>query len=104
MKAYETLTEAMKDLKSRGYSMDFNLCTEWIECQPLNLQLRPTEFHVDEVHRFEGMNNPDDSSILFAIRSSTGVKGMLIDAYGAYAETLSSEMIKRLTIDSNTSH
>lgn len=104
MKNFETLTEAIADLRKRGYVHDFNLHTEWIECQPLQLQLKPADFHVDEVHRFEGMNNPDDSSILFAIQSPTGVKGVLVDAYGAYAESLSTEMIKRLTIDANTSH
>lgn len=104
MKTFETLTEAMVDLRNRGYVHDFNLHSEWIECQPLNLQLKPTEFHVDEVHRFEGMNNPDDSSILFAIQSPTGVKGILVDAYGVYAESLSTEMIQRLTIDTRTSH
>src|SRR6187431_2192209 len=104
MKNFETLTEAMVDLRNRGYVHDFNLRSEWIECQPLNLQLKPTEFHVDEVHRFEGMNSPDDSSILFAVQSPTGVKGVLVDAYGAYAESLSAEMIQRLTIDARTSH
>lgn len=104
MKNFETLTEAIADLRKRGYVHDFNLRTEWIECQPLQLQLKPADFHVDEVHRFEGMNNPDDSSILFAIQSPTGLKGVLVDAYGAYAESLSTEMIKRLTIDANTSH
>ncbi|MBL7872639.1 MAG: phosphoribosylpyrophosphate synthetase [Cyclobacteriaceae bacterium] len=104
MKTFETLTEAMADLKGRGYSHDFNLKSDWIECQPLNLQLRPTEFHVDEVHRFEGMTNPDDSSILLAIRSSTGVKGLLVDAYGVYADTINPEMAKRLNMDSTTSH
>jgi len=104
MKTYETLTEAMLDLKSWGYTHDFNLKPEWIECQPLNLQLKPTEFHVDEVHRFEGLNNPDDSSILLAIRSSTGVRGLLIDAYGAYSDSISPEMAKRLKVDSDTSH
>jgi hypothetical protein len=63
-----------------------------------------TEFHVDEVHRFEGMTNPDDSSILMAIQSTSGIKGILVDAYGVYAESLSPEMIERLTIDSRTSH
>ena len=104
MKIFETLSEAITDLKQRGYVQDFNLHPEWIECPPLNLKLRPTEFHVDEVHRFEGMNNPDDSSILLTIQSTTGVKGLLVDAYGAYASSLSPEMIKRLTIDSKTSH
>lgn len=103
-KIFETLSEAVDDLRKRGYEHDFNLKSEWIECQLLNLQLKPSDFHVDEVHRFEGMNNPDDSSILFAIQSPNGVKGVLVDAYGAYTEALSSEMIKRLTIDARTSH
>lgn len=104
MKIFETLSEAITDLRKRGYVHDFNLQSEWIECQPLRLQLKPSDFHVDEVHRFEGMNNPDDSAILFAIQSPAGVKGVLVDAYGVYAESLSPEMIKRLTIDGNTAH
>jgi hypothetical protein len=104
MKNFETLSEAIADLRKRGYEHDFNLRSEWIECQSLDMQLKPADFHVDEIHRFEGMNNPDDSSILFAIQSPVGIKGILVDAYGAYSESLSTEMIKRLTIDAKTSH
>jgi hypothetical protein len=104
MKAFETLTEALLDLKRRGYQNDFNLHPEWIECPPMQLKFRPTEFHVDEIYRFEGANNPDDSSILFAIQSSSGIKGVLVDAYGAYTDSLSSEMVRALTIDKNTLH
>lgn len=104
LKFYETLTEAIADLKKQGYIHDFNLHPEWIECPPLNMQLKPAEFHVDEVHRFEGMTNPADSSILLAIQSTTGIKGLLVDAYGAYSDSLSPEMLKHLVIDKRTSH
>jgi len=104
MKTFETLSEAIQDLKTRGYNNDFNLHPEWIECPPMSLKFKPTEFHVDEVHRFEGATNPDDSSVLFAIRSSTGVKGILVDAYGAYSDSLSQEMVSALKIDKNTLH
>lgn len=102
MKTFDTLSEAIRSLKAQGYTNDFNLHPEWIECPPLRLKLAPEQFHVDQFHRFEGMTNPDDSSILFAISSSTGVKGLLIDAYGPYAESLSPLMIQKLTIDRNT--
>ncbi len=102
MKTFDTLSDAIKSLKDRGYTNDFNLHPEWIECPPLKLQLAPEQFHVDEVHRFEEMTSPDDSAILFAVSSSTGVKGLLIDAYGVYADSLSPVMIKKLTIDSRT--
>lgn len=104
MRTYETLSEAISALKKRGYDHDFNLHPEWIECLPLQLVLGPAEFHVDEVHRFEGMTDPDDSSVLFAISSPTGAKGIIIDAYGAYAESLSPVMIEKLRIDSRTEH
>ena len=52
MKNFETLSEAIADLSMRGYTNDFNLHPEWIECPPLNLRFGPTDFHVDEVHRF----------------------------------------------------
>jgi hypothetical protein len=104
MKTYETLSEAIGALQSRGYSADFNLHPEWIECPPLNLKLRPDDFHVDEVHRFEGMTDPDDSAVLYAVSSSSGVKGVLVDAYGVYAASLSSLMIEKLKIDARTQH
>ncbi len=104
MKTFETLSEAMRDLKNRGYQNDFNLHPEWIECPAMSLTLKPTEFHVDEIYRFEGANNPDDSSVLFAIQSSTNVKGILVDAYGVYSDSMSPAMIRALTIDKNTLH
>lgn len=104
MKHYATSSEAMESLKKRGYTEDFNLHHEWIECPSRDIRLMPEEFHIDEVHRFEGMTNPDDSEVLYAIRSTKGLKGLLLDAYGAYADSLSTEMIKKLRIDSGTEH
>jgi len=102
MKTFETLSQAINALKGAGYTNDFNLHPEWIECAPLNVKFRPEEFHVDEVHRFEGMTNPDDSSVLYAVSSTSGTKGLLVDAYGVYAESISAEMIKKLQIDRDT--
>ena len=104
MDTFETLQEAIRTLKTRGYENDFNLHPEWIECPPLNIKVGPEEFHVDEVHRFEGMTDPDDSAVLYAISSKRGIKGLLTDAYGAYASSLSPEMIRSLKIDSRTQH
>ncbi len=104
MKTFETLSEAIQDLKVRGYENDFNLHPEWIECPPLNLKFKATEFHVDEIYRFEGATDPDDSSVLLAIQSSTGVKGILVDAYGAYSNSISQEMVRALKIDRDTLH
>jgi hypothetical protein len=104
MKTFETLTEALEDLKKRGYSNDFNLQPDAIECRTLDLKLPPEDFHVDEIYRFEGMNDPDDSTILFAVTSTHGVSGVILDAYGAYTDSLTEGMLHRLHIDSTTKH
>ncbi|MBS1682861.1 MAG: phosphoribosylpyrophosphate synthetase [Bacteroidetes bacterium] len=104
MKNFETISEALAELKLRGYVNDFNLHPEWIECVPMNVKLKPNEFHVDEVYRFEGATDPADSAVIYAINSKHGVKGVLLDAYGTYANSLSGEMIRCLTIDRSTQH
>jgi|TARA_R110000744_G_scaffold377983_1_gene493556 hypothetical protein len=96
MKNYDTLSETMAHLQKNGYTTDFNLKTEHLECNALKLKLHPEDFDVDETHRFEGMSSTDDNSVLYAISSLNGVKGLLVDAYGVYAENISEEMRKKL--------
>ena len=36
--------------------------------------------------RFEGQSDPADSAIMYVIETTDGLKGILIDAYGAYAD------------------
>lgn len=102
MKNYETLSKAINGLRKHGYDQDFNLHPEWLECETTGHCFAPAEFHVDEVHRFEGMTSPDDSSVLYAVSTSGGIKGLLVDAYGVYSNTLSSSMIAQLRIDNQT--
>jgi hypothetical protein len=94
---YTSLSEATNGLKARGYTHDFNLEHDCIECPALQLRLSPEKFTIDEFYRFEGMSSTDDNSIVFAITSDQGVKGVLVDAYGVYASNLNDAMIKKLT-------
>lgn len=100
MKNYETLVDAINDLKKNGYEEDFNLSHTCIDCANKNSRYPAEEFVVDEVHRFEGMTDPDDSAILFAITAADGTKGVLVSAYGVYADTVSNEMMKKLHLHS----
>lgn len=98
MNTYATVTDTLKALQEEGYSADFNLKPDCIECGSPNLKLYPNDFVIDKFYRFEGASNPDDSAILYAISSQNGLKGTLIDAYGVYADSLSTEMIDKLKI------
>ena len=94
--SYDSLSEAIDDLKHRGYTEDFNLKPYCLACPRLNLELRPEQFTVDETYRFEGQSNPDDSSVIYAVSSKPDLKGILVDAYGVYAESLTPEMAQKL--------
>ncbi len=97
MRNYDTLSEAINDLISNGYSYDFNLNHDNINFA--SLEIHPEDFEVDEFYRFEGMSSTDDNSILYAISSKNGIKGLLVDAYGMYSESLNEKMIQKLTIN-----
>ena len=99
MKAYDTVTEALKDLKLRGFTVDFNIAFDKIICSDNNICLNPNEFEIVEVHRFEGETDPGDENVVYAIESKEGsIKGSMTSAYGMYAETVSNEMIQKLSM------
>ncbi|MFF5383274.1 phosphoribosylpyrophosphate synthetase [Pedobacter suwonensis] len=97
MRNYDNLIEAIDDLRKRGYTEDFEIKSGTLGCTSSDLQLHPEHFNVDEFYRFEGETNPDDSSVVYAIASDTGEKGILVDAYGAYAENMTPELAEKLT-------
>ena len=96
---YDTIAEALVALKKRGYTEDFHLRPYCLECPRLQLELGAGEFEIDETHRFEGVNNPDDNTVVYAISSDRGLKGMLVDAYGTFAHSVTPEMALKLKID-----
>jgi hypothetical protein len=99
MAAYDTVSQAVNGLKERGYTLDFNLKSNSIECE--GQKFNPKDFEISEFHRFEGNSDPGDEAIVYAIESKNGMKGVLVNAFGVYSEPLSDEMIKKLSFQKN---
>lgn len=98
MIAYDTVSEAVNGLKKRGYTIDFNMQYNCIVCHETPLSLMPTEFEIVEVHRFEGNTDPGDEAVVYAIESKHGEKGVLVNAFGVYSDTVSDELIEKLKV------
>jgi hypothetical protein len=99
MKDYGTLSQAINKLKlEEGYEHDFNLLDEKIELKSKEQTFGVEEFEVDKVLRFEGMSNPDDNAILYAITTTNDLKGVLVDGYGVSSGQVSKEMMKKLDL------
>lgn len=95
MYTYDTVTAAVKGLKERGYTKDFNLKENSIVCHEGQFHLE--DFEITEVYRFEGNSDPGDEAIVYAIESSRGDKGVLVNGYGTSADQISSELAKKLS-------
>jgi hypothetical protein len=98
-KYYDTVSETINQLAQKGYTTDFEILKEHdcLVCKQSAQQLSPDEFVIDETHRFEGETDPGDEMIVYAISSKKhGVKGIVINAYGTYADPDIFKIVERL--------
>jgi hypothetical protein len=95
---YQTLTEAISTLKEKGYTLDLNLDSDVLYCKSTGKRWTADEFHVSEYHRFEGESDPGDMSIVYAISDSDGPRGLLVNGYGTYADTISEKLLRKLSM------
>lgn len=96
MESYDTLSQAINGLKEKGFTIDFNLDENCLVCH--NDKFNIDEFEIVEWFRFEGFTNPSDESVLYAIESVNGKKGLLVTGYGISAEGMSAEIAKKLSM------
>lgn len=95
--SYGTLSETISGLKKEGYTLDFNIRANYLDCHQNDTTLSTDDFEIDKVYRFEGESNPDDQSILYAISSlKFGVKGLLVNGYGISSNSATNKLIEKL--------
>lgn len=96
--SFQTLSEAVNALQARGYESD-----GYIEKNNLHVgdkTFKSTEVRISEFHRFEGMTNPSDTSIIYALEAKhETMRCVLINSYGAKASEEISNFIKEVEID-----
>ena len=100
-KSYDTVTEAMTELKKLGYTIDFSIMTEkdCIICHETKTELSQEDFKIDGFYRFEGDSDPGDEMVVYAISSNmNNMKGIVVNAYGIYADEKSSAIVKKLNM------
>jgi hypothetical protein len=92
------MSTVMKKLTEEGYTGNFRVTEEGLECLDTNKIYKAADLVVVNFYRSEGVSDPDDNSILYAIQASDGTKGTLMDAYGAYSEPLVEKFMKQVKI------
>lgn len=92
----KTLVEVISRLREKHYIHDFEVSHGKLICKETGECLDEHDVKIDKTFRFEGDSNPDDMSVLFAITCNSGTKGILIDAYGTYANSDVTEFVKKI--------
>jgi len=100
MITYNSLVDATNDLMKRGYTENLSLEGDTIDDKEKNIHMTADDFEIDEFYRFEGPSNPSDMSIVYAVSSQKyGIKGILVNAFGTYANSSSSAILAKLNHD-----
>jgi hypothetical protein len=82
----KTLSSCVEDLQKQGFTENFMVKEKGLRALDKEKYYAPGEVKIINFYRFEGESDPADSAILYAIETKDGVRGLLSDAYGAYAD------------------
>jgi len=81
-----TLADVMAKLAARGFTDQFRIAGERLRSIQSGKLYAPGDLRLVDFHRFEGVSDPDDMAIVYALETRGGVRGTLTDAFGVYAE------------------
>jgi len=89
----KTLVECLNQLLADGYKENFTVLKGKLHSHATEKSYPPEKVHIVNFFRFEGQNDPDDASIMYAIETSDGSKGTLVDGYGPSSDADISQFI-----------
>lgn len=91
--AMSTMSACMNKAVKEGFVDSFKVSSKGMYAPATDKYYKPEEVSVINFYRFEGESDPSENAILYTIQTADGVKGMLIDAYGAYSDVKVSDFM-----------
>lgn len=92
----KTLVACINSLVQAGFTEDYKITSGKLKALKRERIYSPEEVKILNFYRFEGDSDPADNSILYAIETTDGSKGTLVDAYGPYADSKISAFIHQV--------
>lgn len=80
------LGKCLNKLEAQGFTDQYKIENGRLVCFDSGVMFLPKDVKAVNFYRFEGISNPDDMSILYAVETCDGRRGTLVDAYGLYAD------------------
>jgi len=93
------LEKCLNKLEGEGYTDQYRVENGKLCDLTNNKKYKAKDVKAVNFYRFEGISNPDDMSILYAIETSDGRKGTLVDAYGFYSDDDTGAFMNQIEIN-----
>jgi len=97
-KREETLKRVLEELARRGYTEHSSAVDGGLEALGSGRRFASDELAIRGYYRFEGTSDPDDMAIAYAIETRSGIRGILVDAFGVYADPTTAAALKNVPI------
>ena len=95
---YESVARAVEDLRRRGFTEGLRVIDGGLRAIGSGEPVRTEDLIIREVHRVEGVSDPDDMAIVYGIESRRGLKATVVDAFGVYSDPALSALLDRVAI------
>ncbi|WP_107037804.1 hypothetical protein [Brumimicrobium mesophilum] len=69
--------------EKEGFTCQFHVVENQLENMETKHRYTPQEVSILNEHRYEGMSNPSDMSLLYAIETKDGSRGTILASYGS---------------------
>ncbi len=92
----KTLASCMNTLYQDGFKENFMIKDGRMVGLDSSSSYIPSEIKIVNFYRFEGESDPGDNAILYALETYDGARGVLSDAYGAYADVRISKFMSEI--------
>lgn len=99
LRMYDTLVEAQNALIERGFTEQFDTREGEIHALSGERKYEPQDLKIVGDVRFEGMSNPADNMILYAIVANDGTKGTMVDNVGGPESAQDADLIRAIPME-----
>ncbi len=79
-----------------GFTDQYRIVEDQLENLDTKNRYHPKDVSILKEHRYEGMSNPSDTSLLYVIETVDGSKGTILANYGANADNAIHEFMNMI--------
>ena len=95
----QTVAGALRLFGARGFDREMSVARGRLHARGTDRDYGPQDVRVRDHRRFEGVSDPGDTSVVYAIETVDGVRGTLVDGYNVYADPALGDFLWDVKVD-----